>query len=80
MIPIEYQFCLRKLRLASGMSQVELARLLGLRSSSTITMWENGQRHPPNMMLPRLADIFHCPIDALFGRDLSSYAPEDEAS
>lgn len=74
-IPIEYKFCLRELRQANGMSQVELARLLGLRSPSTITMWENGQRHPPNMTLPKLADTLHCTIDELFGRD-----PPEQAS
>lgn len=69
MVSISNEFRLRELRVASGMSQVELARKLGLKSSSTITMWENGSRHPPNMTLPRLADLLHCTIDELFGRE-----------
>ncbi len=50
-------------------SQAELSRMLGLKSSSTVTMWENGRRHPPCMTLPRLADALHCTINELFGRD-----------
>lgn len=68
MIHIENKFYLRQLRQANNLTQVELAKMLGLKSSSTITMWENGSRHPPNMILPRLADILHCTIDELFGR------------
>ncbi len=68
MVTIENKFYLRELRQINGMTQGDLARALGLRSPSTITMWENGSRHPPNMALPRLADILHCSIDELFGR------------
>ncbi len=69
MIPINANFRLRELRAARGLSQAELSRMLGLKSSSTVTMWENGRRHPPCMTLPRLADALHCTIDELFGRD-----------
>ncbi|MBD5118536.1 MAG: helix-turn-helix transcriptional regulator [Clostridiales bacterium] len=57
-----------------GMSQAKLSRMLGLKSSSTVAMWESGQRHPPCMTLPRLADALNCTIDELFGRE-----PRDSA-
>lgn len=66
MIVIKTNFRLRELRTARGFSQVELSRMLGLKSSSTITMWENGSRHPPCMALPRLARVLGCTIDELF--------------
>lgn len=68
MVAINTNFRLRDLRVMSGLTQAELSRQLGLKSSSTVTMWENGQRHPPCMMLPRLADALHCTVDELFGR------------
>lgn len=61
-------FRIKELRNKCGITQAQLAANLGLRSSSTIAMWENGERKPPSTILPRLADVFGCTIDELFGR------------
>ncbi len=62
-------FCIRKLRQKKGLTQTQLATNLGLRSQSTIALWENGQRNPPSTILPRLAAELGCTIDELYGRD-----------
>ena len=60
-------FQIRELRRRTGITQAQLAANLGFKSSSTITMWENGTRNPPSTMLPRLAQELDCTIDELFG-------------
>lgn len=62
-------FRIRELRQRNGLTQGQLAGKLGLKSPSTITMWELGSRNPPSTMLPNLAAALHCTIDELFGRD-----------
>ena len=62
-------FRIRGLRRRSGITQAQLAASLGLRSSSTITMWETGDRNPSSSILPRLADALGCTIDELYERD-----------
>lgn len=50
------------------MTQARLAANLGMKSPSTVAMWENGFRRPPSTMLPRLAAELDCTIDELFDR------------
>lgn len=57
----------RNLRLANGFTQAQLANLLNLKSASTITMWEKGDRTPGSSMLIKLTRIFHCSTDYLLG-------------
>ncbi|MCI8689200.1 MAG: helix-turn-helix transcriptional regulator [Oscillibacter sp.] len=59
-------FRIRELRQAQKISQCQLAARLGLKSSSTIAMWEKGSRHPSSVMLPRLAKALGCTIDELY--------------
>ena len=59
-------FRIRELRQQRGITQAQLAANLSLRSSSTITMWENGDRRPPSSILPRLANVLGCTIDELY--------------
>ena len=77
-------FRIRELRRRSGITQAQLAASLGLRSSSTITMWETGDRNPSSSILPRLADALGCTIDELYERDspsqLERAAPVHEKS
>lgn len=61
-------FQIRELRQQRGITQAKLAAALDLKSSSTITMWERGDRRPPSVILPRLADALGCTIDQLYGR------------
>lgn len=69
MIPINNTFRIREHRQRLGLTQSQLADRLGLKSPSTITMWELGSRNPPSTMLPDLADALNCTIDELFRRD-----------
>lgn len=59
-------FRIRELRQAAGMTQAELARGLGYKSSSAVTMWETGDRRPASTDLPRIAELLGCTIDQLF--------------
>lgn len=57
---------IRELRKKAGLTQVELAQLLGFKSTSVISMWESGDRTPRTDKLPELARILHCSINDLF--------------
>lgn len=58
----------RELRMAANYSQQELADSMNV-DRSTVSCWERGTAFPRAEQLPRLADILHCTIDALFGRE-----------
>ena len=66
---IVINFRIRELRRRKDMTQAQLAATLGLKSPSTVAMWEKGIRRPPSTMLPRLAAELGCTIDELFSRD-----------
>ena len=59
---------LKEFRKANGITQVQLAELMGV-GQSTICGWERGSLRIPSAKLPLLADLFGCTIDALYGRD-----------
>lgn len=59
---------IQKLREAAGLSPGEVARALGL-DVSTVYHWEDGTAMPRAATLVKLADMFSCSIDALFGRE-----------
>jgi len=69
---ISNMFHIRELRQAKGFTQAQLAVRLGLKSSSTVTMWETGSRNPPSTVLPNLANALGCTIDELYGRGKDS--------
>ena len=52
------------LRRQNGMSQEQLADLLGI-SAQAISKWENGHTMPDTSLLPVLAQIFQCSIDEI---------------
>ena len=54
------------LRKAKGITQEELAEVLGV-SSAAISKWENGQMYPDITLFPVIARYFHISIDCLFG-------------
>lgn len=58
------------LRKAKGLTQAELGDLLGV-SNQAVSKWESEMSMPDVMLLPTLADTFHCSIDDLF-----SYIPK----
>lgn len=52
-------------RKKAGITQVQLAKKLGYKSTGTVSMWENGERTPRAPMLPKIADILGCTVDEL---------------
>lgn len=72
---------IRELRAARKMSQVELAKALGV-SKQSISNWENDNIQPSIEMLVKLAQVLSVPTDYLLGLnekdflDVSGLSPE----
>lgn len=66
------------LRKKKGFTQEALAGLIGV-SAQSVSKWENSTNMPDISLLPVLADIFQCSIDALFGRESEGqgWSPEE---
>jgi len=58
--------CLRRYRKARGLKQKEVAKIMGLGSSSIISRWEKGICLPNSLNIFKLALIYRIMIDALF--------------
>jgi transcriptional regulator with XRE-family HTH domain len=78
-LPMAYPCRLRAYRKSSGLSQRELAALLGLRSQGLIAEYETGKKHPGIKALIACALIFDRPIRMIFPRLHSSVALEIRA-
>lgn len=65
---MEYSVRIRTLREERGMSQRELAKRLNL-TPGCVAKWELGLSAPTVENLLALADLFGCPLDAIFGRE-----------
>ena len=59
---------LKQLRQKKGLTQQEIAELLGVKRN-TYSDWENGKTEPNFEMILKLADLFEVSLDWLFGRD-----------
>jgi transcriptional regulator with XRE-family HTH domain len=57
----------RKQREKNGYTQKSLGDKLGV-SSSTVSMWELGDRDPDTEMLRKISDLFNVSADYLLGR------------
>ena len=66
------------LRTARGMSQDDLAEKLEI-SRQSVSKWETAQSTPDLDKIIRLADLFGCTIDELFGRSEGSETEQDSA-
>ncbi len=67
---------IKRLRLAKRMTQADLAKALGV-STSTVGMYERGQRSPDNKMLTKFSRFFSVSIDSLLGvREMSNEATD----
>ena len=66
---------IKKLRLAKGMTQEELAEYTGV-SSRAVSRWENGITYPDISLLPILANIFEVTVDELL--DVDVYKKEQD--
>lgn len=59
---------LRFLREQANMSVKDVAEEMQV-SPQAVGKWERNESFPRAEQLPKLADLFHCTIDALFGRE-----------
>lgn len=59
---------IKELRVAHGLSQVDLAKKLSV-SKQTVSNWENNNIQPSVDMLIKIADCFGVSTDYLIGRD-----------
>lgn len=59
---------LKKARLNNGLSQAQLAELLGV-AKSTYSMYESGNREPNVQTIKKIADILNVSTDELLGMD-----------
>ena len=57
---------LKKIRLASGMKQAEVAKKIGV-AKNTYCNWENGTREPSILKIKALAKLFGVSVDYLVG-------------
>lgn len=57
---------IRDLRMSKGITQVQLAEMLGV-SKSVVSSYENSVHQPPYNILVRLANIFGVSCDYLLG-------------
>ena len=62
---------LRRLRLAKGLTQEQVAQQLGV-TYQAVSKWENGTNTPDIALLPEIASLFGVTIDALFNQDAAS--------
>ena len=62
---------LKYLRDRQGIEQLELAKLLGRKSASSISEWEKGTYTPKSGVISDIAKIFNVKIDELMTTDLS---------
>lgn len=69
---------LKQLRKEKGMTQIDLAKTLGV-SNGTVAMWETGRRKPSFDMLDRLSEVFDRRLDYILGAsDDPSPAPKPD--
>lgn len=58
---------LKELRRKSGLSQADVACVLGIQQP-TVSMWETGENMPRASILPKLAELYRCNINDLYGK------------
>jgi repressor LexA len=64
---------LKYLRNNSGIEQLELANMLGLKSASAVSEWEKGVRIPNAGVLSDIANIFNVTLDNLMKTNLEKH-------
>lgn len=62
---------LKHLRTQKGLEQLELAHMLGRKSSSSISEWEKGTYTPKSGILSDIARIFNVSLEELMNSDLT---------
>jgi len=56
----------KRFRKCAGLKQVDAAARLAV-AQSTISMWETGESLPRAELLPKIAALYGCTIDDLYG-------------
>lgn len=69
---------LRDLRKSAGLTQADLASILGV-ERSTYVKYERGSSDPPTATLIRLANYFHVSLDELLGHAVPTERPQEAA-
>lgn len=59
---------IKEMRERRGLSQAQLADYMGV-CRATACRWESGEIVPSARRVLALADLLHCTIDELYGRD-----------
>lgn len=68
---------IKKFREAKGLSQEQLANLLGYKSKSAISNWENGYNSPTDDKIQMMLDVFEVDANTLFGWDNAAQIKSD---
>lgn len=63
---MNFALILKKLREENKISQAELAKRLGI-GTSTVAMWETGDRQPTTLLIEKVSAYFRVSIDSLLG-------------
>lgn len=58
---------IREARQAKGITQDQLAKMLGI-TQGAVAQWENGLTHPSFEMLPKVAEALGIKIEDLIGK------------
>lgn len=58
----------KKAREKSGLTQQDLATLLGI-DQSAVCCWETGRTQPRAKLLPQIAELLNCSVDDLLSPD-----------
>ncbi len=76
---MKYKICERiaEMRMAKNLKQSELADMVGV-SAQAVSKWESLKCYPDLELLPKIAEIFGCSIDELFGIDSPKADAESE--
>lgn len=74
-----FQIILKRLREQEGISQQNLADIVGV-TQQAVGKWENGKSEPDTAMLSKLASYFGTSIDYLLGRTDIKNPPETIAA
>ncbi len=77
MVSNNFTEILKNLRTQRGMSQADLARILGV-ARTTVSSYENGSRNPDKQTLIQIASCFQVSLDYLLGMDTLSIDSSSE--
>jgi transcriptional regulator with XRE-family HTH domain len=63
---MNYPNNLKECRLKAGLTQKQVAKMLGMQCEDRLSHWERGQAMPSVRNLMRLGEIYKTPLDNLY--------------